>query len=615
MEARRHSGRLFLSAVVAGAVWVACAHGQEGGAQAGVQPREVVLDNGLTLLLVERHDQPIVACGVFYDVGSVNDPRGKSGIAHLFEHMMFKGSKVIGTTDYQAERAYIEQQDALRKKMIAEMNKMRLMKRRGEIDDVLDPNQWTDEYKTLKSEYDELVAAERVYIKNNELADLYSTNGGAMLNAGTMADLTIYFVQLPANKLELFFWIESDRMGSAVMREFYVERDNVREERRLRVESTPTGKFDEAFEALFWQSHPYGIPVLGWASEVESITREDVRDFYKTYYAPNNARVVLVGDFKTDDAINLAKRYFGRLPRGPKIPEPVITEEPKPIAERRFYAEADTNPKVALRYHTAAMGHRDEAALDVVGDLLSGKTGRLYKRLIAQEDAAIGEPWAGNQGRKYAGYFEVNATVKEGRTPEEVEYFILQEIESLRTGDIAERELQKVKNQVLAASVRQLKRTIGLMFRLGMYDTWYDWTYINEAPKRVMGVTADDVRRVVNEYLDPKTRTAAIYLTKETEEQTDVPPDEEAEFALLMEPLAPEVQERFRSWVDRMQTMEASQLEPWAALVEAAMDERPVPEQQKPAIEYMVRKMRERAEELKAAEEAKKAPQGNEQGE
>jgi hypothetical protein len=153
------------------------------------------------------------------------------------------------------------------------------------------------------------------------------------------------------------------------------------------------------------------------------------------------------------------------------------------------------------------------------------------------------------------------------------------------------------------------------MFRLGMYDTWYDWTYINEAPKRVMGVTADDVRRVVNEYLDPKTRTAAIYLTKETEEQTDVPPDEEAEFALLMEPLAPEVQERFRSWVDRMQTMEASQLEPWAALVEAAMDERPVPEQQKPAIEYMVRKMRERAEELKAAEEAKKAPQGNEQGE
>lgn len=600
MELRRHYRRLWLPAVLAAAVWMPSARGQDAASQEGIQPREVVLDNGLILLLVERHEQPIVACGVFYDVGSVNDPRGKSGIAHLFEHMMFKGTKVIGTSDYQAEHAYIERQDALRKKMIADMAKMRLMKRRGQIDDVLDPEQWTSEYASLKRDYDELIAAQRVYIKNNELADLYSTNGGARLNAGTMEDLTVYFVQLPANKLELFFWIESDRMANGIMREFYVERDNVREERRLSVESTPTGKFEEAFEALFWQSHPYGIPVLGWASEVESITRDDVRDFYKTYYVPNNARVVLVGDFNADKAVELAKSYFGRLPRGSKQPEPVITEEPKPIAERRFYAEAETNPRVRLRYHAVAIGHPDEAALEVVADLLSGKTGRLYKRLVTEEEAVIGEPRARNQGRKYAGYLEINVTVKEDREADEVEAFVLEELEKLRSGEIGERELQKVKNQALAASVRQLQRSTGLMFRLGIYDTWYDWTYINEAPRRVLKVTADDVRRVVRKYFDPKTRTVAVYRTKQVEEGVDNI-EEDPEFLALITPLRPAGQERFRTWARKIGTMDAAELEPQAALVLAALDVREVPPKQKPVIEYIVRKMIERAEALKAA--------------
>ena len=603
MEARRQLRRLWLPVLLVVAGWLPCARGQDATTEGGVQPREVVLDNGLTLLLVERNEEPIVACGVFYDVGSVNDPRGKSGIAHLFEHMMFKGTRIIGTSDYQTERAYIQQEDALREKMIAEMNRMRVMKRRGQIDDVLDPQQWTPEYKTFKREYDELVAAQREYINNNELSDLYSTNGGAMLNAGTMEDLTIYFVQLPANKLELFFWLESDRMVNGIMREYYVERDNVREERRLRVESTPTGKFEEAFEALFWQSHPYGIPVLGWASEVESITRDDVREFYKTYYAPNNARIVLVGDFKSDDAIALAQRYFGRLPRGAKPPEPVITEESLPIAERRFYAEAETNPRVRLRYHTTAMGHPDEAALDVVGDLLAGKTGRLFKRLITEEEAAIGEPRARNQGRKYAGYFEINVAVKEDRTPEEVETFILEEIDRLRTEEIAEHELQKVKNQALSASIRQLKRSIGLMFRLGMYDTWYDWSYINEAPKLIQRVTAGEVRRVVNKYFDPKTRTVAIYRTKEPEPGLEVPPGEDSEFVMLLAPLRPALQERFRGWLKQIDESDRNYLETWAMLTERAVEERELPENQKQVIYYMVRKMRERAETLRAAEE------------
>ena len=311
MTSYRWKRRLLVAAI--GAFAPLCAlH----AADQGVQPRVEVLDNGLKILLVERHEQPTVAACLIFDVGSCNDPAGTSGIAHMFEHMMFKGTHVIGVKDYEAEARIIRQQDELREKMNGEMARMRLMKRRGEIDDVLDPAQWTAEYRELKAQYDALLAAERELLIDSELDKLYSENGGAMLNAGTSNDMTIYFVQLPANKLELFFWLESDRFANAVMREFYVERDNVREERRLSTESTPTGKFDEAFEAMFWEAHPYGRPVLGWASEVESITRDDVRNFFKVYYAPNNATLVLVGDFDSDDVMQMARRYLGRIPRG-----------------------------------------------------------------------------------------------------------------------------------------------------------------------------------------------------------------------------------------------------------------------------------------------------------
>ncbi|UCG16412.1 MAG: insulinase family protein [Phycisphaerales bacterium] len=563
----------------------------------GVQPGEFTLDNGLKLLLVERHEQPSFIGGLVFDVGSCNDPAGVSGIAHMFEHMLFKGSHVIGTTDYEAERRLIEQQDELRAKMNAEMNRMRLIKRRGGITDVLDPDEWTPEYKSMKEQYDTLLEAQRAYMKDNELSQIYSANGGAMLNAGTSEDMTIYFVQLPSNKLELFFWMESDRLLAPVMREFYVERENVREERRLRTESTPTGRFDEAFDALFWQSHPYGRPVLGWASEVESITRDDVREFFKVHYAPNNATLVMVGDFDSDKVIELAERYFGRVPRGETEPPPVITEEPKPIAERRFYAEAETNPRVRIRYHGVAIAHEDEAALDVLAELLSGKSGRLYKRLVTVEDAAIGRPGASNTSRKYAGFLQISATVKEGRTPEEVEQFVLDEIDKLREGEISDHELQKVKNQVLASSIRRLKSNPGLMFQLAIYDTWYHWSYINEAPKRMLEVTADDVRRVAATYLDPKTRTVAIYLTKE-----EAATEEDPELAAVLALQPPERHAQIKAMITQLKkTNDASKLQQQLQMMEPALTSGQMPEDRKPLLEYAVKVIRARVAELESA--------------
>ena len=617
--ARRRSvaAAYFLIAVSGGGLIVSGSESALEGRPRGVHAREVVLDNGLQLLLVERHEQPTVAAGVFYGVGGVNDPAGKSGIAHLFEHMLFKGSRIIGTSDYQAERPLIERQDALRAEMIAAMGEMRLMKRRGEIEDVLETAQWTPLYTALQKEYDELIEAQRAYIKNNELFNLYSTNGGAGLNAGTIEDATIYFVQLPANKIELFFWLESDRMTNGVMREFYIERKNVREERRLRVESTPTGQHREAFNAMFWQAHPYGTPVIGWPSEVESITRDDVRDFYAIHYAPNNATVVLVGDFKADDMVTMAERYFGRIPPAAKPPPPIITEEPRPRGERRFHAEADTNPLVRIRYLTVAMGHKDEAALDVRSALLSGKAGRLYKRLVTQEEAALGEPSASHEARKYAGYFEIGATAKENRTPEELEQFLLEEIDKLRDAEVSDHELQRVKNQVLAYSVRRLKRNTGLMFQLGLAETWIGWRYLNEAPQRMLATTAADVRRVIREYLDPKTRTVAIYRTKAAPEPApDLDPlqYEDPELVALLERLPRKIRKVIRRRVEEIAGMDdRSAVGAQASILSQALQTRPVSEEQRPAFEYLLKKYRERYVVLEAAEAAKEGRRDNQE--
>lgn len=566
----------------------------------GIQPKVVTLSNGLKLLLVERHEDPTVAAGMFYDVGAVNDPAGQSGIAHLFEHMLFKGTRIIGTTNYEQEQSHIRRQDELRDEMNREMDRMRDMKRLGAVDDVLDPAQWTPAYVDMNARYVKMVEEHRAFVKNNELFNLYTTNGGAGLNAGTMHDLTMYFVRLPANKLELFFWIESDRMVNGVMREFYVERDNVREERRLRTESTPTGKYDEAFEALFWQSHPYGTPVLGWSSEVESITRDDVRNFYREYYTPNNCVMVLVGDFDTDKVVGLAQSYFDRIPKGEATPRPVITEEPPPIAQRRFYAEADTNPRVRLRYHTVAIGHKDEPVLDVIGELLSGKTGRLYKRLVTEEEAALGQPGAGNQGRKYAGYFELNVTVKEDRTPEEAEQFVIEELDKLQHGDISEYELEKVKNQVLSSSVRRLQSNFGLMFQLGLFDTWHDWSYINEAPERMLAVTVEDIHRVMGKYFEPKTRTVAIYRTKSGGAPSD-PVD--PELAALLEGVPADAHGQIKGAIKQMQSSDdVEQLRSQVGMMEQALASGQVPEGRQAMLKYFVKIMTTRIETLEASQ-------------
>ena len=227
---------------------------------------EKTLSNGMKLLLVERHDDPAVAGGWVAHVGSSNERPGITGIAHLFEHMMFKGTPTLGTTNNARDHEIILEQEKVRDAMRAEEVKMRAAMRRGEIDDIAKLENKTERYKDLEKQFNKLVAEQRQMLVKNEFFKIYTTHGGSGMNAYTSDDMTAYFVNIPANKLELWAWMESERLLRPVFREFYSERDVVFEERRMRTESTPLGKFNETFNSIFWESHPYN-----WPSGVDSV--------------------------------------------------------------------------------------------------------------------------------------------------------------------------------------------------------------------------------------------------------------------------------------------------------------------------------------------------------
>src|SRR5437879_2099687 len=262
--------------------------------------------------MVERHDEPTVAGGWVAHVGSANERPGITGIAHLFEHMMFKGTPTIGTKDYKKDLEILDAQERIREQMRQEERIMRAEYRMGEIDDLLKPENKTERYKELEKEFNKLIAQQRDILVKNEFDRIYTGQGGSQMNAFTTEDLTAYFINVPANKLELWMWMESERILHPVFREFYAERDVVFEERRMRTESTPLGKFAEEFNAMFWESAPYSWPTVGWPSDIPAISKAQADEFYGTYYSPQNITLLLIGDFNPVTVEMLARKYFER---------------------------------------------------------------------------------------------------------------------------------------------------------------------------------------------------------------------------------------------------------------------------------------------------------------
>ena len=281
----------------------------------------------------------------------------------------------------------------------------------------------------------------------------------------------------------------------------------------MRTESTPLGKFQEEFGAMFWQSSPYAWPVIGWPSDLPSISKAQADDFYSTYYSPQNITLILVGDFEPDKAEALARRYFERIPRGPKNPPDVVTLEVKQTAEKRMYAAAEANPQVDILWHTVPFGHRDSYALDILEQVLATRTGRLYKGLVLGKEVAT-EVFAYQSSMKWEGFFNAGGEAKDGRTPEEVEQGIYENIEKLQQEPVPPEELQKVKNNFAAAEYRRLSSNYPILMHLVRNDGEGDWREINEAGPKIQAVTAADVQRVAKKYFTKENRAVAIYTRK-----------------------------------------------------------------------------------------------------
>ncbi|MEI6392211.1 MAG: pitrilysin family protein [Verrucomicrobiota bacterium] len=471
------------------------------------------LANGLTLLLVERHDEPIVAGGWVAHVGSSNERLGITGIAHLFEHMMFKGTPTIGTKDYQKDMEIIAAQERVRDEMRQEDRKMRAEYRRGAIDDLLKPENKTARYLELEKEFAKLITEQRAILVKNEFDRIYSGAGGSSMNAFTSEDMTAYFVNVPANKIELWMWMESERILHPIFREFYAERDVVFEERRMRTDSTPLGKFQEEFNAMFWESSPYAWPTVGWPSDIPAISKAQADEFYSTYYSPQNITLILVGDLEPDKAEAQVRKYFERIPRGPKTPPDVVTLEVKQLAEKRLSAEAEANPQVDILWHTVAFQHRDSYPLEILAQILSTRTGRLYKGLVMGSGVAT-ETYADQSSQKWEGMFNAGGEVKEGHTPAEVEQGIYDNLDKLKKEEVPPEELQKVKNNFAAAEYRKLSSNYQILMHLIRNDGEGDWREINEAAPKVQAVTAADVKRVANNYFTKENRAVAVYTRK-----------------------------------------------------------------------------------------------------
>ncbi len=495
-----------------------------------IDAKEYWLDNGMQVLMVERHETPTIMAAIFARVGSANEITGITGISHLFEHMMFKGTETIGTKDIQRDREIMALLDSLRELMRAEERIMRERLRRGEIEDMLDPEAKTPRYREIDAVFDSLILEQRQLIIKDQLDEIYTKHGGFFLNAMTSDDMTAYFVRVPKNKIELYMWLESDRFDNPVFREFYSERDVVREERRLGVESTPTGLIDEDFRAMFWKSSSYHWDVIGWASDLGSITREQANQYFDTYYAPNNLTMILVGDLEPDEMIKLVKKYFGRLPRGQIDPPDVVTLEERQHGGKRLVAEAETNPKAEIWYHTVAWKHPDSYALEVLAGILSGKTGRLYKKLVEEKGIAKGSARGGRRmmggsglavnatqdSKKYAGAFQITADGVSGVRAEQLEAAMYEVMEDLKNNPVPEEELQKVKNQLRVQKIRfmDIMSGIGILFYLGSNAAMGDWAEANNNPKMCDLVTAEDVQRVANKYFADDQRNVMIVNTK-----------------------------------------------------------------------------------------------------
>jgi len=538
------------------------------------------LKNGMKFLVVERHEAPVAFCAVAFNVGAANEWPNVTGISHMLEHMRFKGTEMMGTKNFKKEAPYFEQTDALGDKTIAlrkemgewrftrfqafgrqviesfakeekeriganknEQNKLLAAKIRGmaKLPDSIGavPYLVEDggvnyldkylEYELAWGEIARLLDEQREFMIKDELWGQFMNNGSRFLNAFTSNDMTVYLEYLPANRLELFMDLESDRMESPIFREFWSERDVIMEERRLG-ENDPDEVLGESFYSVAFTASPYKWPVVGWMSDLQTIDRKELQKYSDMYYGPNNAIGVVVGDVTVEQVKKLAEKYFGSIPAKPAPPR-LETREPVQRGERRVIVEHTANPKLMIGFHKPIYPNPDAAPLAVLESILGGgRTSRLYKTVFEEKQLTAEEPRVyDGPGERYDNLMVIEALPRSPHTLEEVEQAVLEQIELIKKEPVTERELQRVMNQLDADLIRSLGSNLGIAFQIALGQLYYGDFHANfRSFDRIKKVTAADVQRVANEYLNASNRTVAYRVQTEAKAGAEEQIDEKA---------------------------------------------------------------------------------------
>jgi predicted Zn-dependent peptidase len=460
------------------------------------------LENGMTFLIVERHEVPVVSFHLYADVGSVDEEVGQTGMAHMFEHMAFKGTPDIGTRDYAREKEALDRVDEAYRRL-----------RAAKLEPKPDPARISELDKAFRAA--EAEAGE--YAKSEEFTQVIEQAGGAGLNASTSNDATRYYLSLPSNKAELWFSLESARYLDPVLREFYKERDVVMEERRMRVESQPVGKLVSNMLSLAYRAHPYGREGIGWRSDLESLTRWKAQEFFEKHYVPETLTAVIVGDVDPKQAVAWAEAYFGRLPKRERA-EPVLTREPPQEGPRSTTIHAQSQPVLLIGYHKPSALHEDDAVFDAVQDVLSGgRTSRIYRSLVQEKKISAGAGgFPGFPGNKYPNLFLFFSFPAPGHDNDENEKAMLAEIDKLKTELVTEEELARVKARARAQLVDGLDSNAGLAAQLAVYQVLTgDWRDLFRRLEAIDGVSREDIQRVAKEHFTESNRSIAYLVPAE----------------------------------------------------------------------------------------------------
>ncbi|EAZ93879.1 protease [Crocosphaera chwakensis CCY0110] len=460
---------------------------------------EFTLDNGMKFIIMENHDAPVVSFVTYADVGGANEPDGKTGVAHFLEHLAFKGTTKIGTTNYEQEQEALNRLDQV-------FGQLKSAKKAGNEDKV----------KQLTETFEKLQVEAANYVQQNAFGRIVETAGGVNINAQTTPDATLYFYSFPSNKLELWMSLESERFLDPVFREFYKEQNIILEERRLRTENNPIGTMVEAFLDTAFTEHPYKRPTIGYNEDIRNLTREDVQDFFNIYYGPSNLTIAIVGDVQPEQVKQLAQVYFGRYEEKPAAPK-VTKVEPSQTETREVTLQLASQPWYLEGYHVPALSHPDSAIYQVISTLLSsGRTSRLYKSLVEEKQVAlVAQGFNGFPAEKYPNLMLFYAQTSPNTSIEDVAAALSLEIEKLKTEPVFEQELQRVKNQLRAGLLRSLDSNLGMGKALVEYEVKTGtWRNLFDQLQAIDAVTSADIQRIAKDTFTPENLTIGRILPK-----------------------------------------------------------------------------------------------------